>query len=89
MVGSDDGRSWYQVMGVEDHAPVGEVRAAYLRLARALHPDRHAEAPEAERTMVERRMREVNAAWAVLGDDESRRVYDIRLRSARRYSTPS
>lgn len=87
MGGTTDGRNWYQVMGLDDHAPAAEVRSAYLRLARSLHPDRHAESPAAERSIAERRMREVNAAWAVLGNEESRRVYDIGLRSARKYST--
>ncbi len=74
-------------MGIPDHAPAAEIRAAYIRLARTLHPDHHAESPPAERRIAERRMREVNAAWAVLGNEESRRAYDIRLESARRYQT--
>lgn len=85
MGGPWDGRSWYQLLGVEDFAPEAKVREAYIHLARVLHPDHHMEASDPERHIAERRMREVNAAWAVLGDEESRRVYDIGLRSKLRY----
>ena len=37
-----DGRTWYQVRGLTPSATAPEIRAAYLRLARNLHPDRHA-----------------------------------------------
>ncbi len=67
-------------MGVDPAAPAEEVRAAYLKLARSLHPDRFSAASETERALADRRMREVNAAWAVLGNADARRDYDRELR---------
>jgi curved DNA-binding protein CbpA len=72
-------RTLYQTMGVSPAAPSSEIREAYLRLARTLHPDRYADGSPGERRLAERRMREVNAAWAVLGRPESRRSYDAEL----------
>jgi curved DNA-binding protein CbpA len=84
MTGPADGRTWYQVMGLPPTASGPEIRAAYLRLARNLHPDRHLTATATERALAERRMREVNAAWAVLGDTSARASYDVELRLAER-----
>jgi hypothetical protein len=68
-------------MGVEPAAPHDEIRAAYLRLARSLHPDRHEGGTPTERQLAERRMREVNEAWGVLGDQAARANYDRELRA--------
>jgi hypothetical protein len=69
----------YEALGVAPDAPADEIRRAYLRLARAHHPDRHAAtATPATSDDAERRMRDINAAWAVLGDPAKRAEYDRR-----------
>jgi len=70
-------------MGLAPSAGPDEVRSTYLRLARSLHPDRFMDASPAERGLAERRMREVTAAWAILGDPTLRQDYD-RVRRAER-----
>lgn len=65
----------YEVLGVEPTVDAAALRRAYLRLARENHPDFHT-TDEIARRRAERRMQQVNEAWAVLGDDESRRAYD-------------
>ena len=61
----------YQALGVQPHASAAEVRAAYLRLMRASHPDlRPGDAAAAEQA------RRANAAWEVLGDSARRASYD-------------
>jgi curved DNA-binding protein CbpA len=77
-------RTLYQTMGVSPGAPSREIREAYLRLARTLHPDRYTDGSPGEKRLAERRMREVNAAWEVLGRPESRRSYDAELSLASR-----
>ena len=67
------GGTHYQLLGVAPTASVDEIRAAYRRLARALHPDAHGgvAAPA---------MASVNEAWRVLSDPGRRANYDAALR---------
>lgn len=71
----------YEVLGVADDASLAEIRRAYVRLARAHHPDRHAHGSVAERASAEQRMRAINAAWSELRDPDRRRQYDLGLRA--------
>lgn len=66
----------YQALGVHPQASRAEIRAAYLRLMRASHPDRRPNDPIAADAA-----RRANAAWEVLGDAARRSSYD-RLRVA-------
>lgn len=66
----------YQVLGIGPGADPAEVRRAYVAQARRFHPDAHAGRSPAERAHAERRMRDVNAAWATLSDPARRRRHD-------------
>jgi curved DNA-binding protein CbpA len=74
----------YATLGVADGADPEAVRRAYLVLARRLHPDRWIDASPDERVETERRMREVNEAWRVLGNPARRLAYDVERRDADR-----
>lgn len=62
----------YEVLGVRPDAGAEEIRAAYLHLARRVHPDHVGGSAEA--------MQAVNAAWHVLRDPLRRRAYDREIR---------
>jgi curved DNA-binding protein CbpA len=79
--------TYYEVLGVDSGASAAEIRRAFLRLARVHHPDRNANATDEERRSSERRMQLINEAWAVLGDEERRIIYDHDRRMAARPST--
>ena len=66
----------YEVLGVRSDASPEEIKRAYVDLARRHHPDFHTTSNAASRSDAERRMREVNAAWQVLGGEASRQAYD-------------
>lgn len=63
----------YDELGVGPSASADDLRQAYRRRARVLHPDVHP-GPGGEEAM-----RRLNQAWAVLGDPEARRRYDASL----------
>src|SRR5918912_631068 len=63
-------RDYYEVLGVTRSADAGEIKRAFRRLARELHPD-VSEAPDAHE-----RFREVVEAYEVLSKSETRELYD-------------
>jgi hypothetical protein len=65
--------SLYGLLGVPPDASADEIRRAYYRAARQLHPDVN---PEAD---ADAAMRRLNDAWAILGDPVARERYDARL----------
>ncbi len=64
-------RDYYEVLGVPRSAQDGEIKKAFRRLARELHPDVNAHDPEAEE-----KFKEAAEAYEVLSDAERRRLYD-------------
>jgi DnaJ-class molecular chaperone len=64
-------RDYYQVLGVDRDASAAEVKKAFRRLARELHPDVNDHDPEAEE-----KFKEAAEAYEVLSDPERRRTYD-------------
>lgn len=63
----------YATLGVSSTATAADLRAAYLKLARAHHPDRF---DGSDRAVAEARMQQINEAWNVLGVAHKRREYD-------------
>ncbi len=64
-------RDFYDVLGVKRDAAAKDIRQAYRKLARKLHPDVNPGDKASEE-----RFKEVNAAYEVLSDDDARRKYD-------------
>jgi len=66
---------YYVVLQVDPKAESEVIEAAYRRLARKYHPD------VSGRTGATRTMQRLNEAYAVLGDPETRRKYDLAQKS--------
>jgi len=62
---------FYRVLGVSRDASDDAVKKAYRKLVFQHHPDRNPESIQAEP-----KIREINAAYEVIGDPEKRRNYD-------------
>ena len=75
-------RDPYETLGVEPHVGPAEIKAAYRRLARKLHPDALGGAAASERQHAEARFQEVTAAYNLLKDSDARRRYDATRHAA-------
>jgi molecular chaperone DnaJ len=64
-------RDYYGILGVARNASADEIKKAYRKLARELHPDLN---PSAE---AQERFKEVTAAYEVLSDPQKREIVDL------------
>ena len=64
-------RDYYEILGVARTAADPEIKSAYRKLALKHHPDRNPGSKEAEE-----KFKEAAEAYAVLADEDKRRMYD-------------
>ncbi|MCW5823478.1 MAG: DnaJ domain-containing protein [Cyanobacteria bacterium TGS_CYA1] len=66
---------YYAILGVEETAAAEEIRRAYIKLAKRLHPDRFPNDPE-QRALAQREFAKVTRAHNIISDAEKRAEYD-------------
>ncbi|GFN34713.1 molecular chaperone DnaJ [Tepidimicrobium xylanilyticum] len=64
-------KDYYEILNVSRDATQEEIKASFRKLAKKYHPDLNPNDKEAER-----KFKEINEAYEVLGDPEKRRRYD-------------
>ncbi|MDE1834810.1 MAG: DnaJ domain-containing protein [Candidatus Micrarchaeota archaeon] len=63
-------KDYYEILGVPRNATSDQIKKAYRELALKLHPDRNKDPKATEH------FKEINEAYAVLGDEKKRKQYD-------------
>src|SRR6201996_8678683 len=64
-------RDPYEILGVDRKATAADIKSAYRKLAKKLHPDANKNDPKAAN-----RFAELNAANELLADEEKRKAFD-------------
>ena len=72
-------KTHYEVLGVDPIAEVTQIKKAYLKRARVLHPDNNRGLSKKEADKRSREMQELNIAWGTISDETKRKVYDQTL----------
>jgi len=65
------GRDFYSILGIPKSATVNQIKKAYRRLAKELHPDKNTEDEDAVS-----KFQDLSAAYEALSDPEKRETYD-------------
>lgn len=64
-------RDFYKILNVKKSANTNEVKKAYRKLAKELHPDKNKDDPNASE-----KFSDLSAAYEVLSDADKRKLYD-------------
>ncbi len=77
-------KNYYRILEVSENAGFEEIKAAYRRLAKKYHPDKHFGDKHYEELF-----KEIQIAYSVLSDPGKRRRYDVKLKyGSTRTSSP-
>lgn len=71
-------QNYYEILKVSPQAQRAEIKSAYRRLARKLHPDKNEGSEETARAFAA-----IAEAWEILGNPKEREIYDKRLAQSR------
>ncbi len=69
-------KDYYEVLGLKKDATSSDIKKAYRKLAKKYHPDLNAGDEESEK-----KFKEINEAYEVLGDEKKKKEYDTFRRS--------
>ncbi|XP_051885156.1 dnaJ homolog subfamily C member 24 isoform X1 [Pristis pectinata] len=75
-------KDWYEILGSDPSDSPLELRQNYQRLILLYHPDKQsADVPAGELEERAQRFIEVDQAWKILGNEETKREYDLQRRA--------
>ncbi|GAA6081261.1 dnaJ homolog subfamily C member 24 isoform X2 [Tachysurus ichikawai] len=75
-------KNWYSILGATPSDDLQELKQRYQRLVLMLHPDKQKPGlSEEEAGLLLQRFIDVDQAWKILSNEESRREFDLQLRA--------
>lgn len=78
--------TYYDVLGVPRDATKQEIKTAFFKLSKQLHPDVKQDLPQEPDTKHKRTFVEVNEAYSILVDPTKRTQYDLQLKTIEEYT---
>lgn len=74
----------YEILEVSENASAEVIEKAYKVLVKKYHPDLQV---EEEKQVAEKKMKQINEAYEILGDETKRKEYDLKLKQEREKQT--
>ncbi|NWR64253.1 DJC24 protein, partial [Bucorvus abyssinicus] len=74
-------KDWYKILGAKPSDSPAELKRKYQKLALLYHPDKQKEdVPAGEVEERVQRFIEIDQAWKILGNEETKKEYDLQQR---------
>uniref|UniRef100_A0A8C3K6K9 DnaJ heat shock protein family (Hsp40) member C24 n=1 Tax=Calidris pygmaea TaxID=425635 RepID=A0A8C3K6K9_9CHAR len=74
-------KDWYKILGAKPSDSPAELKRKYQKLALLYHPDKQkADVPAGEVEERVQRFIEIDQAWKILGNEETKKEYDLQQR---------
>ncbi|KAK2535789.1 hypothetical protein Q9233_003515 [Columba guinea] len=80
-------KDWYKILGAKPSDSPAELKRKYQKLALLYHPDKQkADVPAGEVGERVQRFIEIDQAWKILGNEETKKEYDLQQRDEQCYT---
>ncbi|KAH0516665.1 DnaJ-like protein subfamily C member 24 [Microtus ochrogaster] len=71
-------KDWYSILGADPSAHVADLKQKYQKLILLYHPDKQsADAPAGTMEECMQKFIEIDQAWKILGNEETKKMYDL------------
>ncbi|XP_019375063.1 PREDICTED: dnaJ homolog subfamily C member 24 isoform X2 [Gavialis gangeticus] len=80
-------KDWYDILGAKPSDCLTELKRKYQKLVLLYHPDKQsADVPAGEVEERVQRFIEIDQAWKILGNEETKKEYDLQRRDEQCYT---
>ncbi|XP_019332344.1 dnaJ homolog subfamily C member 24 isoform X3 [Alligator mississippiensis] len=81
-------KDWYDILGAKPSDSLMELKRKYQKLVLLYHPDKQsADVPAGEVEERVQRFIEIDQAWKILGNEETKKEYDLQRRDEQCYTS--